>query len=108
MLGSARQTNVYDQINKMQAEIGDLTHQLNKFVSREKKHAAGLASSIADSVSNRYSDYSDQISGLAETASEHADTVQKLLMSEIKKHPLRTLAVAGLIGVVFGAMSRSR
>ena len=108
MLGSARQTNVYDQISKMQAEISDLTSQLSKFAAREKKHAAGLANSIADTVTDRYNNYSGQISNFADTATDHADAVQSFVMSEVKKHPLRTLVVAGLIGVVFGAMSRSK
>ena len=108
MLGSARQTNVYDQISRMQAEITDLTSQLRKFGAREKKLATGLASNIADTVGSRYDDYSSQINALADKAGDQADAVQSFVMGELKRHPLRTLAVAGLLGVVFGALSRGR
>ena len=108
MLRAAKDINVSDQINRMQSEISNLTSQLSTYVTREGRNVNGMASKLVDNLNSKVNDYSGQIGDLTDTASEQLDGLQRFLTVEVKRHPLRTLAIAGIAGLIIGAVSRSR
>ena len=108
MLRAARDINVNDQISRMQSQISSLTSQLGGFIDRERGHAGTVANRLVDTLNSKVSDYSGQFGDLADSASERMDGLQKFLTVEVKHRPLRTLAIAGVIGILLGAMSRGR
>lgn len=105
MLRAAKDINLSDQIDRMQSEISNLTSQLSAYVAREGKTVNGIANKLVDNVSSKVNDYSGQVGDLTH---EQLDGLQRFLTVEVKRHPLRTLAIAGIAGLVIGAMSRSR
>ena len=108
MLGTARDTNIAKQVNRLQSDISDLTSQIGAFVSKERDQAGGAANKFLSEVNSRVSDYGSQLSDIADRANDQMDGLQRFMTTEVKRHPLRTLAIVGVAGLILGAMTRGK
>lgn len=101
-------SDLAEQVEKLRKELADLSSSMAGMVEREKDHALRSARKFADNVSGHIRDYAPDTDALLRQARGHADDLGKALGDEVKRNPLRTLAIAAGIGLLIGALSRGK
>jgi ElaB/YqjD/DUF883 family membrane-anchored ribosome-binding protein len=101
-------TSLTDQIDKLQSQVNTLTVRLAKFLDEEKSALQGASTVARRLVSQTSRRYGDQINELAGSAGGQLSDLQDAIYADVKRHPLRALAIVGGIGLLLGAFTRRR
>ena len=109
--GSAKDLSVDDllsQVNSLRDEIGSLSRQFVRYVDQEGDSMSRAARQAIADLNQQLQSYGVDTDALTKSIRTKSDEVRKAARNEIRRHPLRSLAVTVGLGLIIGAMVRGK
>ena len=86
------------------AKVSDAAGSLQDTVGQVKQAAVDGATSIAEQATSKLKSVGVDTDALAAQAKDSAGALQKAIEDEARSHPLRTIGIAAVAGLVLGAL----
>jgi ElaB/YqjD/DUF883 family membrane-anchored ribosome-binding protein len=94
-----------DQKSRAGAAIQSATSNVKQEATDLQSSISRGASDVAENVSSKLKSIGVDTDVMVDMAKDKATDLQKLLMSELKDRPMRSLGIAAAVGLLFGYMS---
>jgi ElaB/YqjD/DUF883 family membrane-anchored ribosome-binding protein len=92
--------------DKFSADPSSDKEEIMEHVRALREDFAALASSTGKLAAGQFKKQSQKAGDLAETAVEKAGTYRDLLVEKVKDHPLASIGIAALAGLIVATMNR--
>jgi ElaB/YqjD/DUF883 family membrane-anchored ribosome-binding protein len=96
------------QLAAVKQEIQTLSSQLVGFVNQEKSSMSSSARKMAADMSATLDSYGIKTDVLAAEMKAKTNDLQRMIAAEVRANPIRAIVVTVGIGLILGALSRSK